>query len=303
MANDDSNPWRDMVDPGFDETSPTQAEVDHRQGYDDQGNKKRSSWGCLFYGCLTIVLLGIVTMLIVGVGGYYLVKGQVQKYTDKEPVAIATIEMNDEEIAAIEARLEAFGEMVSNDVPNDESADQPPEAAAIEKNAPPDPGVTELVLTAKEINALISKKTELKGHIFVRIEKGQISGDVSMPTDFLPLVGGGRYFNASATFDVSLDPAKNQGLLEVRLVDAKVKGQPLPQQFLDAIASENFAQDIYDDPKMAKMLDRFESLRIEGDRLILKVRPSSAEEIAKQEAEIEADAMPVPPSQPVPPLP
>ncbi|MEO8496414.1 MAG: hypothetical protein ABI614_15205, partial [Planctomycetota bacterium] len=105
-------------------------------------------------------------------------------------------------------------------------------------------------------------------------QDGEVIGDVSIPVDFLP-GGKGRFFNASATFNVTLE----NGVLIVTLKDANVKGEKLPQQFIDAMGKENLAKDAYKDPEVAATLSRIESLSIEHDKIILKPRvmPSQTE--------------------------
>lgn len=164
----------------------------------------------------------------------------------------AGLELSDEELAAIQARIDAFKETIeAGDTPED------------------------LVLTAQELNALITQDEDMRGKVFVRIADGEVSGDVSIPTDFLP-GGKGRFFNASATFEVSLE----NGVLIVTLQDAEVKGEKLPQQFIDGMGKENLAKDAYKDPEVAATLRRIESISIENDKIVLKPR------VAKSEGEV-----------------
>ena len=159
------------------------------------------------------------------------------------------VTISKEELAAIEDRVEVFQETIKKG------------------GTPPD-----LVLTADEINALIAKDETLNGRAYVTIQEGQVSGELSIPMDFMPL-GKGRYFNASATFDVSLD----DGVLIVTLAGAEVKGEEVPQQVIEAMSKENLAKEVSKNPEAASSLRRFESLIIEDDRIILKPRPLSPE--------------------------
>jgi hypothetical protein len=127
-----------------------------------------------------------------------------------------------------------------------------------------------LVLTADELNALISRKNELRGKVHLAIQEGKISGEVSIPTDFFPGAKD-RYFNASATFNVSLD----NGVLIVTLADAAVKGKKVPQNIIEGIGKENLAKDVYKDAEVAETLRRFSSLTIEKDKVILTPRMPS----------------------------
>jgi len=62
------------------------------------------------------------------------------------------------------------------------------------------------------------------------------------------------------------------GDIFVTLVDAEVNGEPLPQPFVDAMHQENLARELYSDPDMRTKLRRFESISIEDDKLVLKVK-------------------------------
>ena len=236
--------------------------------------------GCFFYGCLiSSIAVGLLVLLMVGGGiaTYFYVKKQVVAYTDEEPAELPVVEATEEELAEIKARVEGM------------------EKAAKEGAKPAD-----LVLTAGEINALITENADFKGKVYVTIEDGQLTGDVSIPLEELPVPGGkGRYFNASATLEVDFE----DGVLVVKLVDATVKGEPLPGQFIDAMKDQNLAQDLYKDEKNVKFLRQFEQIELRDDKLILRVRqddeegePGGGEEAtadSSDEADSAAEAAPV----------
>lgn len=199
-------------------------------------------------GCLFSLLLLLLLAVGGGVAAYWWLQGQVRTWTSQTPADLPVVEYSEEEVEAIQDRVETFQQRVD--------AGKTPE---------------ELVLTADEINALISSEEDLQGKVHVTIEDGTISGDVSIPTDFLP-GGKGRYFNASATFNASLE----NGVLIVTLADAEVAGQKVPAEFIEGLSKENLAKEVYQDPEVARTLRRFESLRIEGDKIILTPRPPDA---------------------------
>lgn len=225
--------------------------------------------GCMFYGCL-IVGIGTALLLLLmiggGVGGYFFLKGQVDKYTSTEPVEIPVAEATEEEVAEIQSRIDRLQQAVEADEP------------AAER---------EVVLTADDLNALIASQDDLKGRVFVRIEGDQIAGDVSIPLDDVPM-GKGRYLNASATFDASYQ----DGVPIVTLKDAVVKGQPLPQSFIDAMAQENLAKDMLKDPEVAEKFRKFESIEVRDGKIILKLKAAD-----------ESDAPDLPETEPAPPEP
>lgn len=217
-------------------------------------NRNKFPWGCLLWGCLSVVLLMIVGTVGVGIAGYSFYTTQVKKYTAEKPVELPLVEYAPEDLEEIESRIQEFKETV-------------------EKGETPG----EIVLTADDINALISQNKDLKGRVFVSIGEGQVSADVSMPTDAIPGAKG-RYFNASVTLNVSLE----QGVLIVTVEDAETNGEPVPPVFMNALRKENLAKDVYKDPKTAEIIRRFDRLIIEDNRIILKpatkkLEPTDAE--------------------------
>ena len=205
-------------------------------------------------GCLIVAGLLLVIGLCGGGGFYFWLSNRFEKFTAEKPIELPTVELPAAEIAELETRINSFKVAVENKPAEDDTTE------------PSD----ELVLTADEINALISKNEQARGKVFVKIEAGQISGDVSIPTDALPF-GKGRYFNGTATFDVSMEA----GVLIVTLVDAKVGDEQVPQAVLEAIGKENLAKDLYKNPENAKLMRRFDSISVEDDKIVLKLRQAT----------------------------
>ena len=217
--------------------------------------KKGFPWGCLIAGCASVFLLMIVLAVGTGIGGYYLYIGQMAKYTSESPKELPTIEYTPEEIKEITKRVESF-------------------KSSLDKGENPPP----MVLTGDDINAMISQNKDLRGRVFVRIDEGKVTADVSFPMDAFPGAKG-RYFNGSVAADVSLD----NGVLIVTLDTAEVNGQTVPQQFIDAMRKENLAKDLYKDPETARTLGKFESLVIDGEKIILTPKAIRETEAKKPE--------------------
>lgn len=224
--------------------------------------EKRFPWGCLLGGCLGVFLLMLIGVGAAGWAGYSFYRAQLEKYTSPEPVALPVVEMDDAEIAAIEKRVEDFQSQV-------DAGDAP----------------EQLILTADDINALISKQEKLRGKVFVGIENSELSAEVSFPMDGLP-GGKGRYFNGSVTADVAL----KDGILIVTMAEASVNGNPVPEEIMQALRRENLAKDMYKDPKVAKKLGRFESIVIDEDRIVLTLKQKQDEGTETKEGEQPGDA-------------
>lgn len=202
---------------------------------------KRFPWGCLIGGCATVLLLMIGLTVGTGVVVFYAYKGQISKYTSDSPKELPAIKYSEDEIKEVAARVESVkSSLDKGEVPK-----------AVE-------------LTADDLNALINQQEGLQGKLFVRIDEGKVTADVSFPADIIPMAKG-RYFNGSVSANVSLD----DGDLVVILSDAEVNGQKIPKEIMDALKKENLAEELYKNPKIRKILDKFERLQIEKDRIIL----------------------------------
>ncbi len=206
----------------------------------DQGSYS----GCL-YGCLFALAAMGAFVMCAGVGGYFFAANQIAKYTSETNVELPTVELDAAALSELENRVKTFSDAVKNDqVPAED-----------------------LVLTADELNALISKNENLRGRVYVTIDDGKVNGEVSFPTDSLP-GGGGRYFNGSISLDVSMQG----GVLVVTLADAEVQGEPVPKAVVDAMANENLAKELYNNPENARVMQQFESVAVQDNQIVLKVR-------------------------------
>lgn len=249
-----------------------------------------NSTGCYIYGCLGVVAFMILLALCSGFGLFYFVTGQVEKYTSTEPTQLPSVEYDEQQLAELNARIESFRALVQDDEESETGASEgekkddsesPSEGddAAAEPNSEEDETATpdsetpedaprELVLTADDINALVNEEEAMRGRVFFTIKDDEITGEISVPTEkFLP-GSKGRYFNASATFEVTLD----EGVLIVTLTEAEVKGEQVPEAFMQEVRKENLAKDLYKDKKNARMIRKFESISVEDDKIIAKLR-------------------------------
>ncbi|MGB7328366.1 MAG: hypothetical protein WBD31_26045 [Rubripirellula sp.] len=238
---------------------------------------------CLLLGCVGVFVGGLLLIVCAGFATYSTVRKQVEKYTSTQPMELPTVQYSDEELAELENRLESFqstlevedasDKKIADDTgPTNTEAESASEAIAndgtehdqTDRKEP----LREIMLSADDINALIAKEEKLRGKILVRIEDGKVSGDVSLPTDsFLP-GSKGRFFNGSGTFDVSLE----DGVLMVKLLTASVNDEPIPDAFLDGMKDQNLAKDVYKDEKNAKIIRRFDSIRVVDDKIIAKLK-------------------------------
>jgi hypothetical protein len=206
--------------------------------------KKR---GCLFYGCLSMVILGLVLALMLGIG-LYVAKRTVTKlindYSDSAPQTIETVTYPPPQRQALQAQLDAF-------------------KAAVDGSKS---GV-ELVLTATDLNVLIGENPDLKGKLFLTLDNDKVTGKVSIPLDdFGPLKLKGRYLNGTAALRVALE----SGQLDVRVDSVEVRGKPLPGPLSSELKKNNLAQNANQNPDQAKQLEKISSLQIKDGKVILR---------------------------------
>lgn len=207
--------------------------------------------GCFFYGCLSLAVLGLL-FVVLAVVGYFVVKSTVARwtndYTETTPVLVEKVEYPPAKMDALRAQLTAFNDALARGT-----------------------NEMELVLTADDLNALISQEKDLQGKVFVRIDD-RIKGELSLPLeDIGPLKLKGRYLNGAVVFKVSLA----NGALDVRLDDVTVKGKPLPGMLFSEFKKQNLAQNFQNDPQTATNLARLDSIQITNGTVILRNKLTS----------------------------
>ena len=209
----------------------------------DQPPKPRR--GCLFYGCLTgivLLLLAIGALLF----GIHYVKGMINRYTDAQPMELPTVQMPQGEVDKLNQRLAAFEQSVNERRPT-----------------PP------LTLTAADVNALVASGPQwqaLQGKFYVSVEGDQLKGQVSVPLHEVGLsMFKGRYLNGSATFGLSLQ----NGVLVVSPRTILVKGTPLPEVYMQALRKENLAASLTNEPRAVAVLQGLENIQVKDGKLVI----------------------------------
>lgn len=211
---------------------------------------KRFPWGCVLAGgCGAVMLLFFGAIIAVLAGGWWFYKSQLNQYTSTASSNLPTVEISEEDLQALENRVKAFNDQVDEGI-----ATEP------------------LILTQDDLNALITKDEDLRGKVFLRIEDGTIIADVSIPTDGLP-GGKGRFFNGSVGVEASL----KEGRLAIKPTSASVNGQELPKAMLEQIEIDEMLSEIKDDKDMREQLEKYESMVIEEDRIVLTPKPPKPE--------------------------
>lgn len=208
--------------------------------------------GCLFYGCISLVvlfLIGAVLLGVLAINAPKILSRWAVNYTAAAPAQLEKVEVPLAELRPIQEKVAAFQQ-----------------AVRFQTN------VVELTLTGHELNALINgdpSMKDFKDRIFVTIEGSAIRGQVSWPLqDFGPIRLKGRWLNGEVAFRPSLE----NGTLGVFVEDVRVKGQSLPGPLLAQFKRENLAQGLQNDPQASAEIRKIQSLRVEDGKLILRTR-------------------------------
>lgn len=201
------------------------------------------SRGCFFWGCITAAVLAVLAVAGIGIGTHLLLK-YARGFTADAPAEIPVYQPAEGEYEAVKARIENFKNVVEGGTSG-----------------------VELVLTGDDINTLIASDENLvalKERAYVKIEDDKITVDVSIPLGEIPKFSG-RYINGSATINASME----SGALFVELNQVEVKGEPLPEWFMEQLRGENLAKDLYKDKEMMEVINKVQDVRVEGGKLIL----------------------------------
>lgn len=217
------------------------------------GAPERKKRGCLFYGCLIVLIMTVILGVGMGVGVWYVAKtlrAALEQFTDTAPIAINKSTMSDGDYTALEARVAAFGE-------------------ALKAGRVPEP----LVLGADDLNALLARNPSMstwKDRVEVMLEGGQVRARVSMPLDQFgetPLLKAlrGRYLNGEAALEVGMVG----GQLDVRMRSLQVKGQGMPAEVMQALSQQNLAEAANQDPGKAAFLQKLGVLSVKDGQLVV----------------------------------
>ncbi|MEW6304314.1 MAG: hypothetical protein AB1705_12625 [Verrucomicrobiota bacterium] len=212
------------------------------------GESESKTRNCLFYGCLTVILVGVFSLVAVYFAGRYAINKLINNYTSPAPATMPAVQLSDEQYTNVVQRVDAFRDSLK-----------------FQTNA-----VT-LTLSADEINALIAKDArfaDMKGRAHVVIEGDKINGTVSIPLDKLGGKLQGRYLNGKATFKASIE----DGEFILKLNSLEVNGQMVPDQIMVELRKENLARDMQNDPATAAMVGKIDSLQVKDSKIVITTK-------------------------------
>ena len=184
---------------------------------------KKSGMGCAGKGCLFLVAFAILTVVLIGLGGYLLYSGGSKR--NKLPIE----ELPPAQLAEVQQRVDQF-----ESAPTTPSYTPAPTAtpdATTEAN--PEPPVPtpdterKLTLSGSDINGLISANPKSRGHAYVSVSGNTASVQMSIPSEKVPGFPKG-YLNGS--FVITTDGPTPITALQVSKIQAN--GFPVPSGIL-----------------------------------------------------------------------
>ncbi len=180
---------------------------------------KKTGSGCAGKGCLFLVAFAILTLLVIGLGGYLLSSG------GSKPMQLPIEDLPPEQLAQVQQRVDQF-----EATPPTPSFTPTPTAAVEttpEPAAPTPETGRQLVLSGGEINGLISANPKSRGHAYVSVSGNTAQVQMSLSTDKLPGVPKG-YLNGR--FTITTDGPTPITGLQVSKIQAN--GFPVPSGIL-----------------------------------------------------------------------
>jgi hypothetical protein len=185
---------------------------------------KRGGMGCFGKGCLFLVALAILAALVIGLSSYLLYS------RGSKPTALPVEELPPAELATVQQRIDQF----QATPPTPSYTPSPPQApmpATPDVTPPPaapaPPPERQLVISAAEINGLISANPKSRGHASVSISGNTATVRVSIPSEKVPGFPRG-YLNGS--FTITTNGPTPISALQVSKIQAN--GFPVPSGVL-----------------------------------------------------------------------
>lgn len=183
---------------------------------------KPGGMGCFAKGCLVLVVVGALALLLFAVASYLLYSH------GSKPTVLPVEELPSTELSSVQQRVDQFQTMSPPPAPSPLPTAAATTAVAEETPTPVPPAPErQLVLTADEINGLISANKKSRGHAFVSLSGNTAHVQISISSDKVPGFPPG-YLNGS--FTITTDGPTPINALQVSKIQAN--GLPVPSGVL-----------------------------------------------------------------------
>jgi len=178
--------------------------------------------GCFAKGCLVLIGVAVLTFLFFGVASYLLYSG------GSKPAVLPVEELPPAELTNIQQRVEQFQAMPPAPPPPSPLPTVPaaPDETPTAVPVTPTPE-RQLVLTADQINGLISANRKSRGHAYVSISGNTAHVQISISSDKVPGFPRG-YLNGS--FTITTNGPTPISALQISKIQAN--GLPVPSGVL-----------------------------------------------------------------------
>ncbi len=213
-------------------------------------SEEKGSKGCLYIGCLSIIVILTIVFLI---AGYYVnkVRNLAFDFTRATPIELKQVDYTEDEEDIIQTKFDDF------------------------KNAIDKGQDCKIELSEREVNILIVSNSDadfkLDDKVRVIIEDNKLKGEISVPIPDLPgwvPFPNGRYFTGNAGLDIYA----SDGALSIILTSFKLGEEELPAEVIKELSKKNLADDLYKKPENRKWLSKLEKIEIKDNKLILHIK-------------------------------
>ena len=193
------------------------------------GPPPKQGKGCFFWGCIIVLVLGLLGLLVVGVSSYFLYD-MAMSSTSEQAEPVPQVVVAEDAARQVEEKVRAF------------------------RNG--GPGST-LSLSAEELNAVtIGNNSELNGKVYFRIEGDRVLAECSVPIpENVPFVGG-RYFNG----EVDVAPSVEDGALKLEAESARVGDKTFDKATVDEFFRQ-LVKEFRDNPDATEFREFFEEVK------------------------------------------
>ncbi|MSU04959.1 MAG: hypothetical protein EXS23_06955 [Pedosphaera sp.] len=202
--------------------------------------------GCVFYGCLSLLVLFVVGLLAVYIGAQFGLRKLAANYTSKTPLDISKVVYTPADMAVLEERVLKFIQ------------------AADQKN-----GNEPFELTARDLNALVQTKQpalEALGNFALELAPSEVRAQMSIPLDNLGRSAfKGRFLNGEMILGLAL----TNELLSLDVKSFTVKGKPLPAILVSQFQSKGFLASVNDNPQIQQLAARLSRIEIREGSVLL----------------------------------
>lgn len=226
--------------------------------------KTKNGRGCFFYGCLTCVILTILSLVAI----FFVVRGLVHSYTSERALRLEPVTVSDDVVKTASAKIALFMAAVQGqggsatisltDTEINTLIAHGISKAILEGSEKSKSGESGAVITPEQV---ASELAYAKDIVRVRIVGDTIGGQVSI--DLAPMGFPGRFLNGDSAAYVSL----HDGKLDVKVKSLIINGFPIPDSILSQIQGENIAENFGKTTEQRDFLRKVQSIEVKNGQV------------------------------------